>query len=198
MSQLIYEATDTPDVPEITPEYSCQFCGTELTYIGRGRKPRWCTPKNGGNPECEGPGMNKSAATPGTSRASSSTKKVEAAMSVMDGVYDGLSQVLMVFAPNAAGELEKRIPKQQERNRLAFETNPALCDRVMGWGRKGGTLAFLVSNALLIAAVGRIAYGEVMAQKMMADSLASAMNNGGPDLATLFAGFAGQQNGAAG
>lgn len=211
MSTFIYEDPDAPrttfvpfsaGTPDTEPgqvftdEYTCVHCGTSLTYAGKGRKPTQCTVKNGGNPECF---SQRGVSTSSVGSSVRATKRVEAALAVMDGVYDSMLQVLMVFSPRAAMELENRIPKQQLRNRTYFEANPKLCERVCSWGGKGGTLAFLFSNALLFASVGRVAYGDAMAMRQVLGNLQGSSDgtttaNGEPDLSQLFAnlGFSGQ------
>ena len=50
---LIEDADIPPDVtPDALPEYPCHHCGFSLTYGGKGRKPKHCTPDNGGDPNC--------------------------------------------------------------------------------------------------------------------------------------------------
>lgn len=196
MSDIFYAdaaaATDsTTGEPDYSTGYQCEVCGTELQYGGRGRKPRKCTPNNGGDPSCFG---SRTPSTSGPSYAKSSSKKVEAALAVMEGLYDQLTQVLMIVSPNGAAELEKRIPRQQQRNRLAFEANPKLTDRIVSMGQKGGSLTFILSNVAMLAMVGRIAYADVMAFRSAMDTLSnlggSANGANGPaDLSSMFAMF---------
>lgn len=174
-----YDEADPPiDLPP-SSDFVCQECQTPLTYGGRGKKPTKCTPRNGGDPECYG------KRTPSTGGSRRSSRDVESALAFMDGLYDSASQVLMISTPNAAAELEKRIAAQQDRNRLAFEANPALAKRVAGWGGKAGMLGFILSNSFMMAGVARVAYAEIAVQRMMAPSGA----NGGASLSDLFSGF---------
>ena len=189
MTNLIYEATDIPDSdsPDIGPEYVCQECGTELQYSGRGRKPKLCTEKNGGNPSC--PSYRQSGQRTTSGSGTGNSRKVDAALAVMEGMYDELAQILMFVSPRAVLTLEERIPKQQARNRAYFTASPKLCDRVCSWGGKGGTLAFLFSNLAMLAMVGRIAYADAAAMKTVISAMNNGTPTGEPDLSSLFAAF---------
>jgi CRISPR/Cas system-associated protein Cas10 (large subunit of type III CRISPR-Cas system) len=193
MSQLFYESTEVPteDVPpddNVTPPsgYTCEACGAELTYNGRGRKPRKCSDRNGGLASCYG----TTSGTPRQRLPRSSGKNTQAALAVMEGYYDQLSQILLMVSPHAAAELESRIPSQQLRNGLVFDANPALTARVCAGGQKATMLAFIASNLALVLAVSRIAYMDVVRMRAMVGTLNNAGgSDGGLNLADLFSGF---------
>lgn len=182
MTNVIFEEsgplTFSEEDSTVFPDYACGICSRELTYGGKGRKPTKCTPNNGGDPECYG--INNARSSTGSSPRSSS-KKVEAALAVMAGAYEQMIQILLFMSPAGAAALEERIPSQQMRNKMSFEASPALCDRVAGWGGKGGMWTFLLSNVAMMSVVGRIAYADVAAQKAMLESLLSASGSGMPD-----------------
>jgi hypothetical protein len=190
----LLDPPDRDSGPSIgSSDFVCPYCEQALQWGGRGRKPKHCTPNNGGNPECDGPGMKRVSAS-GSSGTKRGTKNVESALAVMAGAYDQMQQALLFVSPDAADELERRIPQQQARNRAAFEANPALAARVAGWGGKGGTFFFLLSNAALVSAVMRVALPDVRAQRDLLTFLRGGKGSTGPttapsNLSDLFGAF---------
>lgn len=174
-----------------TSDFVCPFCDTPLTWGGRGRKPKHCTPNNGGNPECTGPGMKGRVSASGSSGTKRGTKNVETALAVMESAYDNMIQALLFVSPEASSELENRVPAQQKRNRACFEANPALAARVAGWGGKGGMLFFLLSNAAMLSAVVRVALPDVKEQAAVLSLLRNAGGSTGrtAPLSDLFGAF---------
>src|SRR4030042_106096 len=61
-------------------EYPCSACGRPLTYGGAGRKPKRCTDRNGGDPECYGSRKSSGART---GRAASNDKLAQQATDVL-------------------------------------------------------------------------------------------------------------------
>jgi len=112
---------------------------------------------------------------------------VENALAVMEGVYDYAAMGLVLFSPMAAVTLEQGVERQQKRNRVCFESSPALAARIARLGGKGSTLAFLLTNALFLGGVARVGYMEVTATFSAMGQNGS--QNGSPDLSGLFAQF---------
>lgn len=186
MTNILFDGDDalTIDPPETNyADFACEICGTSLTYSGKGRKPKKCTPTNGGNPEC----FSTRVSTPRTGTSSARTEaKVTAALAVMAGTYQQLIDILIFVSPRASMALAERIPVQQATNKTAFEASPKLCERVVSMGGKGGTLMFAFTNLAMMAMVGRIAYADIQS----IGNAVNAMNgdgNGEAKLEDLFA-----------
>lgn len=180
MTNLMFEGLTFEDPAPQTTDLTCELCQNPLTYTGRGRKPKRCSASNGGDPECFGNVTARPATSSGPRVSARQSKNVETALAVMEGVYDGISEVLILLSPDGAVELEKRVVKQQLRNKACFESSPALCERVARYGGKGGTFAFLLSNLSMLAMVAFTVYNGTSAQMAMFQQMASMMNNGAP------------------
>lgn len=134
---------------DVPPEYACEVCGTELTYGGRGRKPRFCD-------------EHKPARGTSTGSGRKSSKDVEAAVSSLNQVYTLLQMGLGLLGANLAGDaLEASIPKLEKGNREHLTNDPELAKRIAEMGKTGGRYAFFSAQVLTIGPVLFLAYSEL-------------------------------------
>jgi hypothetical protein len=124
----------------------------DITEAGEPAKPRRGRPPGTRNGEGKG------------RRTTSESRTVSEAMGTMQSAYDLIALLLKPLAPNAARIFSDGVPKAQESNRRAFEASPKLAKRVASTGEKGGSAAFFIGNAALIAPVVAVAAGEVSAK----------------------------------
>lgn len=136
-----------PEIPTPTSDDPvCQYpnCGIPLTYSGRGRKPKWCDEHK----------PSKSSSRPASARKS--TSDVQKALTILDGMYSGVSAGLMMLSPRAALEWADRVETLQQTNAVTLEGDENLTRMILKAGRGGGKFAFIAAHAFALAPVARI------------------------------------------
>jgi hypothetical protein len=160
-------AQELPDVPQETfttvptptddpiadaPEFACEVCGKELTYAGRGRKPRFCEEHRKGG-----------ASKIGASARRGGSKDVEAACAALDSWYSMLTMGLMLGrAPQSANLLAESTETLKEKNRTYLAQAPALAKRIADMGKTSATYGFFSAQAMVLLPVAILATGELM------------------------------------
>ena len=138
------EITQT-DMPPNHGDLTCAECGNAFDHVGRGRKPKNC-------PECR----EKLKAGTGTRRPASrrtTSKDVESALAVLDGVYSTMGLGLFVLSPNAAAQWNGSTDTLQAQNRVILAGDPNLCKSILRAGEKSGKAAFIIAHALALVPV---------------------------------------------
>lgn len=152
----IFESGDIPpddDESIAAPDNAlvCATCGISFPYAGRGRKPANCE-------------MHRTVAKAPRGTAIRSGGQVEAALQILEGMYNGLAAGLMFAAPGAAIEWASRIPGLQQANRVALTADPDLTKRILALGKGGGKLSFVAAHVIAIAPVVVVARAEMKAK----------------------------------
>lgn len=158
MSEIMsFEVTDVPaDVsPPNTFEYSCQTCGKELFYSGRGRKPRYCDEhkksRSGSNATSNG-------------KSTSTALGKQAAMALCQ--VNGLLATVMLLAPepyrlpNTASALAQANDAFMEQAAAALSTDPKLARLILKGGGASGKVSLLIAYGMLAGAVVPVAITE--------------------------------------
>lgn len=142
-------ADEAPSVPEI----ACVECGKELTYSGRGRKPKYCDehkPKN-------------SAANPARSKRGDAIAREAADVLVQ---INGLIQVGMLIVPEpykmprTAMKLDAVSDKFGEQAFEALKASPALAKAIARAGGVSGSAGLIIAYGMLAASIAPVAVEE--------------------------------------
>ena len=133
----------TPIGMESTPtanngDLSCEICGTELTYAGRGRKPRFCAKHR--------PNSSRSTSTP--------SKKITSVDGLVSNIADFYSTIgvgLTLYGPTAFDGMQvaSNSDKLAESWRKVLETNPSIRKY---WEKvfTAGSYGVLISTHLMV------------------------------------------------
>jgi hypothetical protein len=148
--------TDTP--PDLAPpsnyDYSCETCGKELFYAGKGRHPRFCDEhKTGGKTRGKGTGGNVVLA-----------RQASAVLSQLNGLITlGLMAPVDAIGlplPETASALASAADGFDEASYNALLTDPALCRAIMRGGGASGKVALLIAYGMLAVAVVPVGMAE--------------------------------------
>lgn len=134
------------DIPDMAPgegSLVCEQCGDHFEHIGRGRKPKKC-------PTCR---ESRTASTPRASSRRTTSKDVESAIAVLDGMYSTASLGLMMLNPRAAVAWAGQIDQLQAQNRVTLAGDAALTKSINRLGERTGKAAFFLSHVFAIAPV---------------------------------------------
>lgn len=146
--------TFTDDVPvdDTDSEYNCETCGRSLTYGGRGRKPRVCSGKNGGDPSCYG---SSSRSTPGAAgRKSNNDKLARQATDVLVTFNAMLGTGALLIGWIGSAQAVARANESFEAQCYeALILDPNLCRMILRGGSNGGKLALALSYGMFGASV---------------------------------------------
>jgi hypothetical protein len=153
-------ATSVPDItPDLSdqPEYACQVCGKELTYGGRGRKPKYCDEHK------------KSSSSTGTrtprvtgNNAALAAQATEALCSI-DGMM-ALGARLVGFAETAT-VIEEADDTFRLRVHTALLNSPDTARRILRYGSKAGDSALFIAIGLHIATIAPVFMTEAKEKK---------------------------------
>ena len=156
---LTFESGDIPpgdpgDDDAAGTDLTCTVCGVTFPYAGRGRKSLYC-PEHRVN-------------APKQTRTSSARSggQVEAALMILEGIYNGLAAALMLTAPGAAMEWSMRIAGLQQANRVALTADPDLTTRILALGRGSGKFSFFAAHVIAVAPVVTVARAELKARAL--------------------------------
>ena len=157
---LTFESGDIPpDESNVQDEPSgsdltCTVCGVTFPYGGRGRRSLYCPEHRANAPKI-----------PRTSTARSGGQ-VEAALMILEGIYNGLAAALMLTAPSAAMEWGTRIAGLQQANRVALTADPDLTKRILALGKGSGKFSFFAAHVIAVAPVVTVARAELKAKAL--------------------------------
>ena len=142
-------------VPNTDAVDTCEVCGKELVYSGRGVHPTRCKEHKTTKAAKPDP---ISQFTP----AKNPTGDVKAAMQVLMGVYGVIAIPLTMFAPRTAVGYVGTVDQLQERNRIILEANPQLAKQIAATGNQYGPTALIITNLAALGPIALSAYAEVM------------------------------------
>lgn len=148
-----------PDVPVPAEfEFSCQVCGTELFYGGRGRKPKFCDEHKKTAPRgSKGTGSNATLARQASASLSQLNAMIGLALFVPEIPRMGKNPL---FLPATGTALATADEGFSEAAYNALLTDPALCKLILKGGAAGGKLALLMAYGMLAAAIIPVAVTE--------------------------------------
>ena len=129
-----------PDTAPGEGMLTCEKCGNSFEHSGKGRKPKRC-------PDCR-----SVRETPVASRRTTS-KDVESAIAVLDGMYNLVSLGLFMLNPKAAGVWNAQVDELQKQNRVTLAGDPNLTKSILRVGEKSGRTAFVLAHAFAVAPV---------------------------------------------
>lgn len=168
MTELISAPVDIPpnaDPDDLDGEYQCTECRRTLTYSGRGRKPKRCSERNNGDPDCYGKSQPKSG---GTKRTTSAEKLAEEAAAVLCGLNDltgmgfffvGLQRTASVIAAGNDAFRERAI--------AALVLDPNMSKMILRGGTKSAAMALGMAYLSFAVPVVKTASMEIRANKEM-------------------------------
>lgn len=158
----------TPDeTPESTHELSCETCGKELTYSGRGRKPKFCDEhkkSSGGVSKRKSLGKNDQMAA-----------QAAEALVQMNGI--AAIGIMMFGLPLTATALKNAEDTFREQAYSALLTDPALCATILRGGTASGKVALLIAYGMLGAAVAPVGIMEFKEKREQARIMADASDS---------------------
>ena len=165
-----FEQTDIPTAPpdDIAPpstyEWSCETCGKELFYAGKGRHPRFCDEhKTGGKTRGKGTGGNVVLA-----------RQAAAVLSQLNGLIAmGLLAPVTTIGlplPQTATALAGAAEGFDETAYAALVTDPALCRLILRGGGASGKVALLIAYGMLAVAVVPVGMAEHKERRLAADA----------------------------
>lgn len=152
------------DVPEkgnpaSTAEYTCEICGTEIFYSGRGRKPKRCDEHKRG----------KAAATATGSSRRASGAIVDRAVSEIEMLYTMGGQALKFVNPIAGETVYDNATKLAESYRLLLETDARFRKMFQKMESKAAWLPILTMHAQVVASIW-IASGVARMEKLNSET----------------------------
>ena len=163
--------TTIPDVPVFTDvavpdekpptqyEYACGTCGVELTYAGKGRKPKWCDEHKPGR------------SSTGPKRSSGQNAQLAAQASEALSQINGLIAMGLFLAqmPDTSSALADRESVFRDQAYAALLTDPALCRLILKAGTTGGKISLAIAYAMLGASVAPVGIMEYRSNKAARD-----------------------------
>lgn len=158
MTEIDYVSVEVPtdEAPETTHELSCEVCGRELVYSGRGRKPKYCDEHK------------KSSSGSGTSRKSlgGNERLAAQATEALISIHD-LGRLGLRFAglPETADTILRAEDEFRERAYSALITDPGLCRIILRGGVNSGRVALIIAYGMLASAVVPVAVLEIKIRK---------------------------------
>lgn len=138
-------------------EFTCLRCGRNLTYGGRGRKPKNCSPSNGGDSACYGTKGAKSS-----SGVKGGNERLAAqAADVLSGINDIVATGTMFVGFQAtASMIAEGNEAFREQAYQALLIDPALAKTILRGGSSSGKIALVMAYAMFLAPVSRVAIQE--------------------------------------
>ena len=147
----------TDVAPETTHEYSCEVCGIELKYGGRGRHPTRCDDHK----KTASKGTRSSTRIKGTNEqlAAQATEVL-----VQTNMFTSLG-VRMVGLPLTAQSIMDAEDDFRRHTYEALLLDAKLCKRILTIGGQSAALALFISYGALVATVAPIATAEFRAKR---------------------------------
>lgn len=148
----------TPPLDE--PEFACEKCGHSLTYGGRGRKPRVCSDKNGGDPQCYG--SSSRSTTSGKRTGGTNDKLARQATDVLVTLNGMMATGAFVMSwTGTAGAIARANESFESAAFEALLLDPALCRMILRGGSNSGKLALTLAYGMFFASVAPSALTDV-------------------------------------
>lgn len=156
---LVERAGEDATPPTTAPEHSCEICGADVQYKGRGRIPKRC-------PEHR---KTQSASVP-KSKGSNATLAATAADALCQ--WNGLLVVgCMVAGYHGTGSaIAERETAFREQAYAALVTDPALCRVILRAGTTSAKLSLLMAYGMLGIAVAPVAMTEFKEKKAIKEA----------------------------
>lgn len=146
-------------------EYTCQVCGKELFYGGRGRKPKFCDEHKAGTgkPRAKGGGARNDALAQEAANALSQLNALLGVCLLLPAVpFLGDNPA---YLPQTALAIAKADDGFNVAAYSALQTDPALCKMILRVGSAGGKLALIAAYGMLAGAVTPVAIEEYRERK---------------------------------
>ena len=158
MTDLEFDIEDQiPDEPAPSAfEYACEVCGTELTYGGRGRKPRFCD-------------EHKSGSKGTTTRRAASGKNAQLAQQAADVLSQANAMIALALnlpfsplqLPVTSATIVAADEGFNEQARRALLTDPKLAAMLLRGGGVSGKIGLVVAYGMLAGAIVPVAMLEM-------------------------------------
>lgn len=133
-------------------EYACQQCGKEITYGGRGRKPKYCDDHK------KSTGTRRNVNIP----TGSNDKLAATAVDVLQQGNNFGAVVFMLFQMNrSASSLASREEAFRIQAYEALKSDPALCHTILKGGATSGKIMLLLAYVTLGLSVAPTAIEEL-------------------------------------
>lgn len=149
--------------PPTSHEYSCEVCGVELRYGGRGRKPKYCDDHK-----------RQSGAASGKVSRSTSGKASQLAAQATEALaqINSLSAIglLMAGMPLTSAALAQCDATFREQAYAALLTQPDLCKTILKAGTTSGLAALVMAYAALGVSVLPVGISEYRQRRAAAES----------------------------
>lgn len=140
---------DAPDVSGM-PEFSCETCGKELHYGGRGRKPKYCDEHK------------RSTTTRSSGGTTSNEKLASAALDILVQANNlcGMGLMLMQM-PRTASAIAMREDPFRVQALEALKADPALCKMILKAGATSGKAMLFMAYGMLAISIAPVAFEEI-------------------------------------
>jgi len=164
------------EVPDEIPgkyEYACGVCGKELTYGGRGRKPKFCDDHKAGTgkPRAKGGARNDALAMEAANALSQLNALIGVTLMVPALPILGDNPA---YLPNTALAIAKADEGFNAAAFSALQTDPALCKMILRVGSASGKIALVVAYGMLAGAVVPIGIDEYKERKKVSGEARAA------------------------
>lgn len=160
----VFSDTHIPqdEKPASSYEYACETCGTELSYGGRGRKPKFCEDHKPNR--AKGDGTHRSRTSTGKN-AQLAAQATAVLLQINGYVAMGLMLASMRETASALGGAQDGF---ESTTYEALLTDPDLCKTILKAGTTSGKVALAISYLMLGAAVvpvGIVEYKQIKADR---------------------------------
>jgi hypothetical protein len=144
---------DAPDISGV-PEFSCETCGKELHYGGRGRKPKFCDEHK------------RNSSTRSSGSTTSNEKIASAALDILVQANNlcGMGLMLMQM-PQTASAIAMREDAFRVQALEALKADPALCRMILKAGATSGKAMLFMAYGMLAISIAPVALEEIKAKK---------------------------------
>jgi hypothetical protein len=159
MTEYAFAETDTEVIdaaPSDDYEYSCEVCGTELFYGGRGRKPKFCD-------DHRKTATRTTSTVKGAGKGGALARQAATAL----GQLNGLIGIALMLAPKpwnlptTASALAGATEGFEEQAYKALLSDPKLCALILRGGAMSGRVALVIAYGMLAGAVVPVAMAEL-------------------------------------
>lgn len=147
-----HRATIADEVPDLSgiPEFSCETCGKELTYSGRGRKPKFCDDHK------------RSSSSSKSSGSSSNNEKLAAA--ALDVLVQGNNVGVMILSLAQMYGTASAVSQREEAFRAtaleALKADPGMARSILKAGATSGKAMLMMAYGMLAVSVAPVAIQE--------------------------------------
>lgn len=125
----------------VSETLTCEECGREFPYGGRGRRPKMC-------PEHRRKTSDKAPASEGGSKLAATAAKVCANTWAQLG-----TAAFLMGMTGTAGVVSRKLDMYEDQCRMALESDPDMCRMILKNGTSSGRVAFAITNAMMAFSV---------------------------------------------